>query len=85
MSFHGEVCSLPTCPLTVANSTLAIPSHVHQWRGSVDRSSSEWFVGYPYLIALRQSCPSSDHDRALTLPRLSNPLHFTLSHRIYLR
>jgi hypothetical protein len=37
--------SLPTCPLTVANSTLAIPSHVHQWRGSVDRSSSKWFVG----------------------------------------
>jgi integrase len=30
-------------------NTLAIPSHVHQWRGSVDRSSSEWFVGNSYL------------------------------------
>ena len=35
--------------------------------------------------ALLPGCPSSDHDRGLTLPKLANPLDFAFSYRIYLR
>jgi hypothetical protein len=68
--------SLPNCQLTVAKSTLAIPSHVHQWRGSVDRSSSEWFVGNSSLIRFRKSTcsPPDAADSWLTVPVLYSRL-----------